>query len=461
MLTISFPIRRENGVIETITGFRSQHSHHRTPTKGGIRFSPDIDVETIDALAQINSLTSSLIDVPFGGAKGGIKIDSSNYTERELEKIVRRFTVELGKKGFIGPGIDVMGPDLGTGEVEMNWIADTYKNTLGSQDLNAYACVTGKSSLMGGIHGRENSSGKGLFLCVKRFLYDADYMRLVRLIPGVNGKNIIVQGFGNLGKHTCRYFAREGANIVGIMEKDGGIVNKDGIDPKALEEWVQQTGSIRDFPGAENTDKDLLFEPCDILIPCAVEQVITSDNVDNIKAKIIAEGANCTMTPLAYEMLLKRNVLVIPDLLVNSGQTCFLLFFPFKFCFYFLNMSIYRPVPNDTCNVLNLIIINFTGSVCSSYFEWLKNMKHVSFGRLTFKYEREHNEHLLNSVQTSIESLFETECPILPSPEFESKMSGASEKDFVNSGLSYTIEGKFCLHSSLKKSLKTLYVVLC
>jgi len=399
VITISFPLRRESGEIETITGFRSQHSHHRTPTKGGLRFSESIDVGTIDCLAQINSFTCSLVDVPFGGAKGGVKINPANYTNRELEKITRRFTVELGKKGFIGPGVDVLGPDLGTGEQEMNWIADTYRNTLGSQDLNATACVTGKSQLMGGIHGRESSAGKGLYLTTSHFLDNADFMKIVRLIPGVYSKSVIIQGFGNLGRHTSRYFSRDGAKVIGIIEKDASLYNPEGIDHNALQDWVEETGSIKDFPGAEMTDRDLLHEPCDILIPCAVERVITSDNVNKIQAKIIVEGANCTMSPMAYEMLLKKNVLIIPDILVNSG------------------------------------------GVCSSYFEWLKNMRHVSFGRLTFKHDREANEHLLNSVQNSIETLFNIDCPIIPSADFESRMSGASEKDFVNSGLSYTIEG--------------------
>lgn len=203
------------------------------------RFSEAIDVGTIECFAQINSLTSSLTDVPFGGAKGGIRINPENYTNRELEKIVRRFTVELGKKGFIGPGIDVMGPDLGTGEQEMNWIADTYRNTLGSQDLNSYACVTGKSQLMGGIHGRESSAGKGLFLTVSEFVNDADFMRTVRLIPGIFKKTVIIQGFGNLGMHTCRYFEREGAQVIGIIEKDVSIYNPDGINYEELAKWVR------------------------------------------------------------------------------------------------------------------------------------------------------------------------------------------------------------------------------
>ena len=281
----------------------------------------------------------------------------------------------------------------------MNWIADTYANTVGSGELDAYAVVTGKHQIMGGIHGMESSPGKGVYSATMGFLDDADFMKIVRMIPGSREKTVIIQGFGTTGLHVARYFHKGGAKIIGIMEKEGSIYNKEGIDPKALEDWRSEHGTLLSFPGASVTTEDLLTSPCDILIPCAVEKVIHEGNVDQIKAKIVVEAANCGLTPLASEILLKRNVLVIPDVFCNSG------------------------------------------GVANSYFEWIKNTNHVSFGRLTFKQKRQAYEHLFDSVQASIENQFGTECEIGPNAEFEALMNGATEKDFVKSGLDYTIFG--------------------
>jgi glutamate dehydrogenase (NAD(P)+) len=386
----SFPLEKE-GKLEVIEGIRVQHSHHKTPTKGGIRYSEFVNEDEVKALATLMTFKCAVVDVPFGGAKGGIKVNPQQYSVKQLERITRRYTTELIKKSMIGAGIDVPAPDYGSGPREMAWIADTYA-TFKYDDINALGCVTGKPLGQGGIHGRTEATGQGLYFGVREALSNTEDMKAMGLTPGISGKTIIVQGLGNVGYYSAKFCMEGGGVIIGIAEREGGIYDPKGLDVEEVFQHRKATGSILNFKNAKNITEPLamLEMECDILIPAALENQITKDNAPNIKAKIIAEGANGPVTNNAETILNKRNVLIIPDLYLNAG------------------------------------------GVTVSYFEWLKNLSHVRFGRMEKRFHEMANLELLAAVEgITGKSMDARQRKILT--------HGADEIDLVRSGLEETM----------------------
>lgn len=387
-----FPVKGDDGEIAVIEAYRAEHSHHRLPTKGGIRFSPFVTQDETIALAALMTYKCAIVDVPFGGAKGAVRIDPAQCSDGFRERVTRRYTAELSKKNFIGPSVDVPAPDYGTGEQEMGWIADTYK-ALNPGQLHSYACVTGKPLSVHGIPGRREATGLGVYFGVCEAMEQAEDMKKLGLSTGVSGKRVIVQGLGNVGYHTARFFQERGrAVITGIAEREGGIYNPDGLDVVSVFRHRQGTGSILNFPGAENVPHslDLLERECDILIPAALENQITGENAPRIQAKIIAEAANGPVTSEAEEILLRRGVFLIPDVFLNAG------------------------------------------GVTVSYFEWLKNLSHVSFDRMINRYAQDQNRRLLATMETLTEKK-------VTADQRSALEQGPSEFDLVCHALDHTM----------------------
>ncbi len=392
---IALPLKRDSGKIEVIHAWRAEHSHHRLPTKGGIRYSLLVEEDEVRALAALMTFKCAIVDVPFGGAKGGIRIDSRKYSTGELERITRRYTFELKKKNFIGPGVDVPAPDYGTGAREMAWIADTYMG-LTNGEVDYLACVTGKPVAQGGIRGRTEATGRGVYFGIREACAVAEDMKKLKLEPGIAGKTAVIQGLGNVGYHTAKFLQEDGAVLVGLAEYEGAIANPEGLDLEKVVAHRRETGSILDFPGAENLAKsaDALELECDILVPAALERQITLANADRVRAKIIAEAANGPLTLAANDVLRKRGVLILPDTYLNSG------------------------------------------GVTVSYFEWAKNLSHLRFGRLQKRFEEQANRRILGAVETLTGKSFSAE-------DITEFSRGASEKDLVISGLEETMSSAY------------------
>ena len=390
-----FPVRSQRGY-EVISGWRVEHSHHKLPVKGGIRYSEQVDEDEVKALAALMTYKCAIVDVPFGGAKGAVKIDPKKYTPHEVEQITRRYTAELIKKNFIGPGVDVPAPDYGTGPREMAWIADTYTAFHPGQ-IDTLACVTGKPMSSGGIQGRMEATGRGVFFGLREACGHEEDMKSLGLSKGLEGKRIAVQGLGNVGYHAAKFCQEGGCVLVGVAMPEGTIYNPKGLDLDGVVKHRQETGSILGFPRATNlaSSAEVLECECDILIPAALENQITEANAPRIRAKIIAEGANGPTTAAGEEILLQKKVMVIPDIYLNAG------------------------------------------GVTVSYFEWLKNLSHVRFGRMGKRFEETAFEKMLRAVETATGKTFsEAERRVIA--------HGADELDLVNSGLEETLISAYC-----------------
>jgi glutamate dehydrogenase (NAD(P)+) len=386
-----FPVKRDDGSIEVIEAYRVQHSHHKAPCKGGIRFSDEVNQDEVMALASLMTYKCAIVNVPFGGGKGGIKINPKKYSEYELEKITRRYTSELVKKNFIGPGIDVPAPDYGTGSREMAWIVDTYAS-LKPGEIDAAGCVTGKPITQGGVRGRTEATGLGVFFGIREVCNMPDVMAKQGLSVGIEGKTVVVQGMGNVGFYCAKFFREHGAKVVAIAEYEGAIFKADGLNEEEVFAHRKATGSILNFPGATNLAKntDALELECDILIPAALENVINGDNAPRVKAKIIGEAANGPCTPEADEIFAKKGILCVPDMYLNAG------------------------------------------GVTVSYFEWLKNLSHVRYGRM----EKRFNENMNMQIIKQMEDLTGKSVGDLEKKQI---VHGADEQELVHSGLEETM----------------------
>ncbi len=306
-VTIHIPVQLDDGRLEVFTGYRVQHSLARGPAKGGIRFAPDVTLDEVRALSSWMTWKCAVVNIPFGGGKGGVICDPKILSAGELERITRRYTAEL--MDILGPERDVPAPDMNTNEQTMAWIMDTYSM---HKRQTSTAVVTGKPLNLGGSLGRPEATGRGCLIvtlqALKRFGLDP------------RATTVVIQGFGNVGGMAARLMHQAGLKIISIIEYDGAVYNPDGIDPFALEEHRKETGSITHFPGAQDMDKDeALFLPCDVLLPGARENVIHSQNAARIRAKILCEGANGPTTAPADKILEEKGVFVIPDILANAG----------------------------------------------------------------------------------------------------------------------------------------------
>lgn len=398
--TVRFGVRLR-GQIQTFTGYRSVHSEHMEPVKGGIRYATGVNQDEVEALAALMTYKCALVETPFGGSKGGLCIDPREWEPHELEQITRRFTYELAKRGLISPSQNVPAPDMGTGEREMAWMADQYARMF-TTDINAHACVTGKPLNAGGIVGRVEATGRGVQYALREFFRHPEDTARAGLSGGLEGKRIVVQGLGNVGSHAARFLSEEdGAKVICVIERDGAISNPDGLDIEALGAHLRATGGVSGFAGGTHSvdGAAALETPCDVLIPAAMEGVIHDGNAARIDARLIVEAANGPVTAEADQILRERGIVIIPDLFANAG------------------------------------------GVTVSYFEWVKNLSHIPFGRMQRRHEEARSLMLVNELErlSADKGLGWT-----LSPSFKSDfLRGASELELVRSGLDDTMRAAY------------------
>lgn len=396
--TVRFGVRLR-GEIKTFTGHRAVHSEHMEPVKGGIRYAESVDQDEVEALAALMTYKCALVDTPFGGSKGGLCINPREYDEHELELITRRFAYELIKRDLIHPSQNVPAPDMGTGEREMSWIADQYAR-MNTTDINAKACVTGKPINAGGIAGRVEATGRGVQYALREFFREPADLKQAKLSGTLDGKRLIVQGLGNVGYHASKFLVEEdGSKVVAIIERDGAIFSDKGFNPSEVRNWINEKGGVEGFPGAQYTKNGckLLEAECDILIPAALEGVIHRDNAANVRAPLIIEAANGPVTSMADDILRKKGCVIIPDMYANAG------------------------------------------GVTVSYFEWVKNLSHIRFGRMQRREQEARNEMVINELQNLSDAMGDR---WTLSSDFSQKyIKGAGELELVRSGLDDTMRG--------------------
>ncbi|MBU2982904.1 Glu/Leu/Phe/Val dehydrogenase [Lentibacter algarum] len=398
--TVRFGVRLR-GQIQTFTGYRSVHSEHMEPVKGGIRYALGVNQDEVEALAALMTYKCALVEAPFGGSKGGLCIDPRQYDEHELELITRRFAYELAKRDLINPSQNVPAPDMGTGEREMAWIADQYRR-MNTTDINAAACVTGKPINAGGIQGRTEATGRGVQYALQEFFRHPEDIAKANLEGTLEGKRVIVQGLGNVGYHAAKFLSEEdGCLITGIIERDGALVNPKGIDVDAVHAWIGKNGGVTGYPDAKHVAEgaSVLEEACDILIPAALEGVINLRNADKIKAPLIIEAANGPVTAGADDILRNKGVVIIPDMYANAG------------------------------------------GVTVSYFEWVKNLSHIRFGRMNRRQEESRHQLVVDELERLDRYLGDAWSM---SPKFKDKyLRGAGELELVRSGLDDTMRAAY------------------
>ena len=392
MVRFNIPLQKDDGSLEILTCYRAQHSHHKLPVKGGTRYADNVSISEVEALAALMTFKLAAADVPFGGAKGGIRLNPRNYSSAEIERATRRYTLELAKKGFIGASIDVPGPDMGTDQQVMTWMKDTYTNIYGDRDINAEGCVTGKFLRHGGIQGRPESTGLGVYYGIREMLNREDFCEKAKLSTGIDGKTFNIQGFGAVGAWAAKFLTKDGGKVTTIVEWDCAIHDPEGFDVDDVIAWKEEHKTLKNYPNKktieiENPQKFLELE-CDVLIPAAVERSIHKYNAGNIQCKVVAEGANGPTTVWGEEICEERGIVNIPDLILNGG------------------------------------------GVTVSYFEWLKNLQHVSAGKLTRRWEEQSKRHLFEFIKGKA-----FDAADYGGDEHYDDFRGAKEIDIVYSGL--------------------------